>query len=284
MRLDTILHPTDFSESARRALSEAVRLAVAHNAALHVFHALLLHTEDPAVEYPKVDAWVEDARRLAAEYAGAGAAPLAISASTARGVSAFESVMEEIDRRRPDLLVIGTHGRSGLARLLMGSDAEKLLRHAPCPVLTVRADARASSGEPVRRILIPVDFSEASRHALDAGRALAAENGAAVTLLYVLEALPALYYAAEISSRFQLDSELEGRVRESLQQWAGADVDRLAVSEGTTATEILRVADAEGADMIVMGARGRTGLDHILVGSVTEKVCRFARLPVLVVR
>ena len=281
MRIDTILHPTDFSHGARRALAEAVRLAVSHDATLHVFHGVLLHAEDPAVEQHQLDAWVAEARRLGSEFGGA---PLSVAASSARGVSAFDAIMDEIARRQPDLLVVGTHGRSGVARFLMGSEAEKLLRHAPCHVLTVRANARGSATDPVRRVLVPVDFSDTARHAFDAARSLAAETDASVTVLYVVEPLPAIYYAADISSRFELDGELQGRVQASLRDWAGVEVDRWVVAEGPPAQEILRVADDEQADLIVMGTRGRTGLDHVLVGSVTEKVCRFARTPVLVIR
>lgn len=283
MRLETILHPTDFSPSARRALAEGVRLAVSHGAALHLFHAVLLHAEDPAVEQPGLEGELAEARRLAEGLAAPGQAPLQVTASTARGVSAFEAVMGEIDRLRPDLLVLGTHGRSVFARLLMGSDAEKLLRHAPCSVLTVRADAPLAPGT-ARRVLVPVDYSASSRQAFDVARALAAETGAALTLLYVVEPLPAMYYAAEITSRFQLDSELEARARQSLEAWAGVAVDRVVVAEGPIAGEIERVADEEQADFIVMGSRGHSELAHILVGSVTEKVCRFATRPVLVVR
>jgi nucleotide-binding universal stress UspA family protein len=73
-------------------------------------------------------------------------------------------------------------------------------------------------------------------------------------------------------------------VQESLRNWVRVDVDHIAVAEGPAATEILRVADEEQADVIVMGSRGHSELEHILVGSVTEKVCRFAKQPVLVVR
>lgn len=284
MRLDSILHPTDFSPSARRALAEAVRLAVTHDAALHIFHAVLLHAEDPAVEHPKLDAEVDEARRLAEDLVGQGHAPLVVTESWERGVSAFEAVMAQIARMQPDLLVLGTHGRSAFTRLLMGSESEKLLRHAPCNVMTVREEAPLSVHRRAQRVLVPVDFSDASRDAFDVGRSLAAETDAAVTLLYVVEPLPAVYYAAEISSIFQLDTKLEGRVQESLRNWARVDVDRIVVAEGPPATEILRVADEEQADVIVMGSRGQSELEHILVGSVTEKVCRFARQPVLVVR
>ncbi len=288
MGLTHLLHPTDFSDSATHALRQAVRLALAHQAKLHVFHAMLLHAEDPAQEQPRLDAYAEVAAREAREWAAGSIRPeasLDYEVSVGRAVSAHDAIMEKIGQLKPELLVLGTHGRSGLSKFLMGSDAEKLLRHAPCDVLSLRADARLGGTDgSFRRVLVPVDFSEPSRRALETAKAHASETDSLITLLHAVEPIPPMYLAGGLTSRFQLDSDLPARVSSKLEEWGHGGADQVLVTEGPTASEIIRIADEIRADLVVMGSHGLSGLEHVLVGSVTEKVCRFARTPVLVVK
>ena len=188
MRVQQILHPTDFSECAQRALQVAVYLAVSHGAALHVFHARVLHAEDPAREGAEVDRVLDDARfhgRAWIEHDPQRS--LSLSSAEARDVNAYDALAEQIGTMRPDLVVIGTHGRSGFGRLLLGSLTDKLLRHAPCDVLTVRADAKLPApGRGFTRLFVPVDFSKPSRRALETAQALAAVHDARLTLGHVV--------------------------------------------------------------------------------------------------
>jgi len=180
---------------------------------------------------------------------------------------------------------MGTHGRSGLDRLLMGSLTDKMLRHAPCHVLTVRSDARLPApGRGLERLLVPVDFSEASKRALETATALGEATGARATVMHVMSTVVPAHYAASVDSSFELDPHLLTAAERTLRAWTtGRDVD-LALGEGLASIEIPRLAAEREADLVVMGTRGLTGLEHILVGSVTERVCRTARVPVLVVK
>lgn len=281
-----ILHPTDFSESAQCALRVAVYLAVSQRAELRVFHARVLYAEDPALEGPNLSRVVDDARfhaRAWIEHDPEGR--LDVSAEETRDVDAYQALAAEIDRRSPDLIVMGTHGRSGLDRLLMGSLTDKMLRHAPCHVMTVRSDARLPApGRGIERLLVPVDFSEPSKHALEAAGTLGASTGARATVLHVMGTVIPAHYAASVDSSFELDPHLLSAAERTLRAWtSGRDVD-LALGEGLASVEIPRVAAERDVDLIVMGTRGLTGLEHILVGSVTERVCRTAKVPVLVVK
>lgn len=281
-----ILLPTDFSESAQCALRVAVYLAVSHRAELRVFHARLLHAEDPAREEPSLARAVDDARFYARAWIEHDAeGRLDVSAEESRNVDAFQALTDEIDRRGPDLIVMGTHGRSGLDRLLMGSLTDKMLRHAPCSVLTVRSDARLPApGRGLERLLVPVDFSEPSKRALEAARALGETTGARATVVHVMSTVVPAHYAASVDSSFELDPHLLSAAERTLRAWTtGRDVD-LALGEGLASVEIPRLAAERESDLIVMGTRGLTGLEHILVGSVTERVCRTAKVPVLVVK
>ena len=281
-----ILLPTDFSESAQCALRVAVYLAVSERAELRVFHARVLHAEDPAREEPSLARVVEDARfyaRAWIEHDPEGR--LDVSAEEARGLDTYEALSGEIDRHRPDLIVMGTHGRSGLDRLLMGSLTDKMLRHAPCHVLTVRSDARLPApGRGLERLLVPVDFSEPSKRALEVATTLGEATGARATVVHVMSTIVPAHYAASVDSSFELDPHLLTAAERTLRAWTtGRDVD-LALGEGLASIEIPRLAAEREADLIVMGTRGLTGLEHVLVGSVTERVCRAAKVPVLVVK
>ncbi len=170
MRIGTILHPTDFSDTADHALGVAVDLATRHGAVLHLFHGLLLHADRPT-ELPlaaSAAAATAQAARLV-EQDPTRRLP-EVRTSHLRAVSAFDAIMERVTQLQPDLIVIGTHGRSGMGRLLMGSTAEKVLRHSPGNVVTVKSAVhRLASGDP-QRVLVPVDFSDGSAQALDAAR------------------------------------------------------------------------------------------------------------------
>jgi universal stress protein A len=140
-----IVCPTDFSESATRAEREAVRLAKALGAELvlaHVGTDAMLWRE--GVYTPELRAVVEGQRKWAADSLAARAAALAAEGVTARAVVKVGVAWKEIVRlaaeEHAEMIVIGTQGRTGLERLLLGSVAERVIRHAPCPVLTVRPD------------------------------------------------------------------------------------------------------------------------------------------------
>ena len=283
MTLTTILHPTDFSASADHALRLAARLAVSHDATLHLFHASTLHMDDAAAEAEALDACAARARVL---FQQSGRKPLPeLRVTASRAVFAFDAIMEVASEQKADLIVIGTHGRSGISKLLMGSTAEKLLRHAPCHVLTVKE--AASDAAVFRRLLVPVDFSPWASRGLDGARALKEEADVTIYLVHVVAPLPPMYYAGGVSTRFELDADLRERIERGLRAWAG-DVDdtrtKIMITEGNPALEVVRLADELAVDLIVMSTKGLTGAEHLLVGSVTERVCRFASVPVLAMR
>ena len=285
MRISTILHPTDFSDTADRALEVAVDLATRYDAVLHLFHGLVLHADSPTA--PPLDACAAAASEQAARLVERDPTrrPPTVQVSHLHAVDPFEAIMERISQLHPDLIVMGTHGRTGLGRLLMGSTAEKVLRHAPGNVLTVKGAAPHRDAGAARRILVPVDFSDGSAQALDAARWLARRAETRLHLLHVVEPLPAFYYAGPAERAPELDNDLRQRIEHSLREWSG-DLDgaRWSVAEGHVPTEIARVARNTEAGLVVMGTRGLTGLHHVLIGSVTERVCRTCEAPVLVVR
>jgi nucleotide-binding universal stress UspA family protein len=187
---------------------------------------------------------------------------------------------------------MGTHGRSGFEHLLLGSVTEKVLRRAPCPVLTVgHVSPRPRTGPLFRRILCAADLTAASERTLDMALSLASENDARIMALHVVESLPGekgarLYLAVpEIGP---LRRDLVEQARERLRQAVpDAARDFCNVSErvetGSAWSEILRVAEEIDADLIVMGAHARGVVARMFFGSTSSHVVRRATCPVLVI-
>jgi len=284
----TILHPTDLSESARPALRLAQNLAREHGArlvVLNVFCPPVVYGEMGVVmPLPEVAEQLMLGRRVQLEdYVADSGAELLVE----QGMDAPE-ILRHARELACDLIVMGTHGRGGVARALLGSVATEVLRHAPCPVLAVRSAAGgARPGVPPGTagdvaasrplfpvILHPTDFSEGSRRAFDIACMLARGGGR----LIVLHVEQVVHVASE---------EYEGLLEERLRGFESDDPTvrvEHKLREGDLAVEILGEASASSCDLIALGTHGRTGLERILMGSVAEAVLRHAGCPVLVVK
>jgi nucleotide-binding universal stress UspA family protein len=286
--IQTILHPNDLSESARPALALALRLARDHGARLIVLHVLdppMIYGEvGLATSLPEVESALleEHRRRLEELVAGSGAEILVVEGA------AEAEILRQARETSCDLIVMGTHGRGGVIRLLLGSVAMEIVRHAPCPVLAVKstaarerprgAESTATPGAPngpvFSTILHPTDFSDRARHALDLACTLA-RGGARLIVLYVVEEV---HIAAE-----DFEESLNERLRELRPEDPTIAVE-YRLREGDTIEEILHEADESSCDLIALGTHGRTGLGRLLLGSVAEAVLRRAGCPVLVAR
>ena len=283
MQLNLILHPTDFSESASHALRLAVHLATSHEARLLIFHATTLHGEHLDAASGTLETYTQTARDLMEQDLPGFASRIAVSEG--RAVLPFDGIMEATNEHKPDLIVIGTHGHSRFSRLLMGSTAEKVLRHAPCSVLTVRAGTPIPADGRFRKVLVPVDFSESAGRGLDGARAIRSDDDSTLYLVHVIDPAPPMYLAGNVSSYFELDPGLRNRIEANLRTWSG-DIpgSKIVIAEGNPALEVVRLSEELGVDLIVMSTKGLTGAEHLLVGSVTERVGRFAPVTVLAMR
>jgi nucleotide-binding universal stress UspA family protein len=187
---------------------------------------------------------------------------------------------------------MGTHGRRGFRRLLLGSVTETVLREAPCPVLTVPPAAHAGTTEIVtfKRILCPVDFSPSALQALGFALDLARQADGLVTLLHVVEWLAeeeprslASFNVPEYRRHMVADAKERLRQLVAGESRTWVDIDDVIVL-GRAYREILAAAEAKPADLIVMGAQGKGGVGRVLFGSTTQQVVRGAACPVLTVR
>ena len=197
-------------------------------------------------------------------------------------------ILERAESSSADLIVLGTHGRSGFEHLVLGSVAEKVLRRARCPVLTVPPKVGTAS-VPYKRLLCPVDFSESSLRALRFALSIAQESGAHLTVLHAFEwASDGAFLTEQFDTpdfRCRLEEQVRDRVSQQLtdeaRTWCEIET-RLAY--GKPYREILDIAERDGADLIVIGVHGRNALDLMLFGSTTNQVVRRASCPVLTLK
>jgi nucleotide-binding universal stress UspA family protein len=219
----------------------------------------------------------------------AGNAPVSVRVTS--GADVRRVIVTEVETDDADLLVIGTHGRGGLERFLLGSTSDRLVRQAGCPVLVVPPDAEPPRGGRYSRVLCGIDFSPASLRAFRYALNLASAGNGEVRLLHAIEMPPELR-DRQIAAALDVDAvrmaaEKAARQRlEALSPGADAPPVRSAtqVVEGRAHRQLLEIARQEGADLIVLGTRGRGAVDRWLFGSNTQAVLHDAPCAVLTVR
>jgi len=298
-RFRKILVTTDFSDNANRALAPAAALAGRLGAELHLLHALVPGAEDGPPS--SVAGTSGEAQRRSEDALRSLAAPLAellqgspVQVAVRRGLNAYDAILSHAHDLEASLIVISTHGRTGLGYVLLGSIAENVLRHAPCPVLVVQGRKTAAEEPPLvslGRILVPCDLSEASQRAVAEAGPIAAAFGASVDLLHVVEAkTPAVlttlgWGAVPGTDTASLEASAKLFMEQILRPLLPEDVAaRLQVRSAThPAREIVTYAQEEGVGLILMTFRGYDDIGDYLLGSTTERTVRKAHCPVLVV-
>jgi nucleotide-binding universal stress UspA family protein len=253
-----ILFAGDLSDRSRAAFGAACSLAGESGAHLHVLNVVVSRDDRKEVE-DELRAFYRAAPALTVDY-------------LVRGGDTPAAILRAADEVDADLIVMGTHGRSGLDRLLCGSVAESVLQRSRRPVLVVRQTDVSRTEKPIRIVLHPTDFSGPSRRALGVAWALARSHRARLVLLHAGPGdlgpeRAELAQLKEQSDRAGLDVSVDTRF-----------------GEGDPVTEILLAARDLGCDLIVLGSHGHTGFDRLMVGSVAESVIREAPCLTLVVK
>jgi nucleotide-binding universal stress UspA family protein len=292
--IEHVLCPIDFSETSHHALAHAAAIARWYGARLTI---LYVFPNLPTVDLPPMVLEDEDRDRLIArmrQFAGAIPSAVAVDFQVKTAGFVHDEISAQIGATHADMLVLGTHGRSGFQRLFLGSISEKVIRQATCPTLIVppRApDADVNAPVQFHRVLCPVDFSDRSLDALAYAINLAEEADGRLTLLHVVELprvlseeptvveidVPRIHEAATAEAR----RRLQALIPEQATTYCTVET---AVVEGRAYREILRRAADERSDLIVMGVHGRGALDLLVFGSTTHHVIRASACPVLVVR
>jgi nucleotide-binding universal stress UspA family protein len=295
-----IVCPFDFSDFSRHALHHAAALAKWYRAQLTLLHvqpAITVPAGPPEV-LPMLIMTPDQQQQLRASLqdvvAGEVGDAVPVRIEVAEGNPAREIVAFARDVRS-DLLVMGTHGAAGFERLVLGSVTEKVLRKAPCPVLTVPRTASDVMPRPplFKQILCAVDFSDCSMRALKYATSLAQEADGCLVVVHVFDlegSLPADW--RDVFTPQSIRNELEALENERRQKLAHAvpaeattfcKVETV-MAHGTPYREILRLAKERHAELIAIGVRGRRAADLMFFGSTTNQLVRHATCPVLTIR
>lgn len=297
LKLKKILFPTDFTRCSDQAFNHALFMAEQFGATLQLFHAIVLHEDDPADPARRFPEGEELFRRLfeiadselAARLEQHGEGPVTIEEYRGRGVSAAETILDHAAEHDVDLIVMGTHGRRGPARLFYGSVAEEVVRFARVPVLTLRELEEPREIEAFERILVPIDFSGHSKEAIAYARELAGAYDARLQLLHVIEEPSYPYFYAPLDGvrpaehLAALRTKTIDALHELMDESPEGSYD-VEVTSGHPASEIVAFAEERQSDMIVTATHGLTGLERLLVGSTAEQVLRTSPAPVFLVK
>lgn len=277
--LRRLLLITDLGPESGAALAHARFLAEHFGATLVLYHAVPV----PDHRYPHWafahghEVWLAAERHARAEAERlAGTLECAHELILERRSSPLEGILDVLRSQNPDLAIMGTHGRRGLAYLFEGSVAEEVLERHACPVLCLPPGTLTQAG-PYRRILVPTDLSAASRGAWPWAALLARAFEAEVTLLHVVP-------GARPSTPAGPSPDAAGE--DALRRFAEGDFAglrlRTKVDAGRVFQRIVETARAESSGLVVMSTRGHDSLSDRILGSTTERMLRHAHCPVLV--
>ena len=288
-----ILVAVDFSDSSDRILPWAFRLARVHEAQVHLLHAV---TPVPVLpEQFELPADLPEQLRAAAvaklQQLAAGVDDLPVTWSAEYGQPS-ETIAVIQSRLGADLVVLGTRGLTGLEHLLLGSTAERVLRLVECPVFNIHP-GDPDAGRPVRKILVPTDFSQGANDAIDAALEIFhLHEGETRLVLLNVHHVPGGYslygpggalalQAYSDSAEDMLGAELERIARPLRARGISVDV---CLRHGYPSEVIVQEAREREIDLIAIGTHGRSGLGRLVLGSTAERVVQHAPCPVLTVR
>ncbi len=297
LTINDILVARDFSPVSDRAFRHALDLAAHTGATLHLLHAEVLHdleerSEDRPTPADGLDAFRDRLKKNGSVSPDALDA-VQVTEVTRRDVSAAPAILNYAEEENIDLITLGTHGRKGPSRMLLGSVAEEVVRRAQQPVLTVRGeeeDGRTPTPGTIERLLVPVDFSDYSREALRYAHEWAILYDAAIDVLHVVEEdLHPAFYVGGVTSIYDAQPDLDEKVTAKLTEFVDEVLgtpDRVTphVATGSAPSAIAEFVEDQAIDLVTLSTHGRTGMERFFLGSVAEKVVRHVSCPVLTVK
>ncbi len=287
IQLDRILCPTDGTDCAEQARRHAFFLADAWDAELH-----LVHVEERKPQLADVidvtEADILEDLHLPSASPNAALDTVRVKERTVGHPSAAGGIRAYAEERDVDLIVMGTHGRRGVERLVMGSVAQEVVRRAPQPVLTVGGDGPGPGALADRPALVPVDFSSHQKRLLAHAHDVAAVYEMELVLLHVVEPLRVPdAYGMNVAGPGEepLVNRAEVILANMVEDLGGGETTvSHTVRAGHPVAGILDAADDLEAGLLAIASHGRSGLERMLMGSVSETVVRRARCPVFTVK
>lgn len=290
--IKNILCPVDRSPSSLEAFSYAIALARWQRARLDLLEVIEVAVptggsrvaEDDSVPTDTRAALERDLRRV---LTARRAADLRVRIFMRKG-NVVQEILAQAKASRADLVIVGSHGRGGVQRLVLGSVAEKVLRLATCPVLTVRRGMSVArrSRSPFGTILCATDFSAAANRGVAYAKRLAKHANAKLVVMHAVEwpFEDAVTSGAVAALRKRIESSARDRVVRLLPRSSSDARAQAVVTLGKASAAIIKLARARSVDLIVMGVSGRGATDVAILGSTTHQVIREGTRPVLTVR
>src|SRR6516162_8582140 len=301
LNIQNIIVPIDFSKMSVRAVEIAKQLARRFGASIHLAHVRhlnyatdLVAPAPPIVPFSFMP-YEQNGERTALKELKKVAGECGVSSATCDvlgGAPPFDEICRLAQTVPADLVVMPTHGRTGLKHVFLGSTAERVVQHSSCPVLVTRGNpAQSNNGSRfrIKTILVPVDFSSCSREGLRYAIAFASEFGAKIILLHATYL--GYVYSCEGTAIYDIPGlqkaarkTAERKMRELVRSVNfGAVKYETVFTEGLPVLDICAFAKDHNADLITTSTHGFTGFTHVLIGSVAEQVVRHAPCSVLVV-
>ncbi|MBN2357423.1 universal stress protein [candidate division KSB1 bacterium] len=294
--LEHILVPTDFSESSACAFKHALFLAKMHKSRVTVLNVVTLF-EEGGTDKKKASATLKLLYRRLKSKAMKNLKEFVAEHKTERikvnivvesGFSIAEEIFRFIIDNNIDFVVAGTHGRRPLAKMLMGSVAEKLVKAAPCPVMVVKADSFSKSFSGYHRILVGVDFSDYSLRALQLAHEISVPE-MTIHVMHVIEDVwPANYKVmkGQTMTKFipDLQSSAAAELKKVISKIKGKKCKFVSVLEiGRIIDKLAVYAKNEEINLIILGIKGMMTDESIPMGSVPERIIRKSTCPVIIV-
>jgi nucleotide-binding universal stress UspA family protein len=286
IQIKRILCPVDFFKASSRAFDYALRLAANYDARVHVLHMVApmipsvygapIGVEDLIARLEK------ESKRLLQKYKDRGA-KANVAVTTEVGVGDIDlGILHAVEGRKADLVVMGTHGRRGFERLILGSVTERMIRRCPVPLLAIGEEKKAALPK-IRRILVTTDFSEGTAEAVAHALSIAERNRAKLTLLHVVHE-----DAAQAAGKYRdqlirgIEVQLHKFIPENAFEWGDIET---RIEDGSPSEVISGIVKSGSYDLLVMNIHGKRVIDRALVGSTAERTLRAAAgiCPVLLI-
>jgi nucleotide-binding universal stress UspA family protein len=283
---DTLVVGYDDSPSSKAALIEASNLAKKHGGRVILVHAVFFDTEEFGIAPEQLEKRLKIGEKACIQSKDMVSSEFGIEVQSLLCEGDPPDVILDVAQgKQADLIVLGTHGRKGLNKLLMGSVTSRIIADAPTDVLVVKKPCIECSGE-YKSILVPFDGSDFSKRALNRACRLAQNDNAEVTVLYVIpryEEMIDFFKTASIRMSLYREAARITASAKGLASLQGIMV-KTGIAEGHAADKIIEAARKMVNGLIVMGSHGYRGMNKAIMGSTAERVILDATCPILAVR
>ena len=279
IRFKKILCPMDFFKPSSNAFKYSLKLAANYEAKVHALHVVapvIPSTYGAPFSLADVTADFEKEAKRFLQKARAQGEQAHVSVTTEVRLGDIDGeILRSVADQKADLVVMGSHGRRGFERLVMGSVTERMIRHCPVPLLTVGTGKKGGAAPPnIRRILLTTDFSAGTTDAVAYALSIAQECQAKLTLLHVLHDV-----VADVTGKYRdplllgIEEQLQRLVPEDALDWCDVET---RVEEGLPFKVIPNFVQTGAYDLLVMNIHGKNLLDRALIGSTAERTLRAA--------